>query len=379
MLITTMFIGQSLAATPSLPTTMEAIPNHDGATKIQSDKTSHEVSNLTHAFAMTNRLGSLKAEPVMRGAKEVQLFKELAPSVVLLEVLDKDGKGIGVGSGTIVDLKGRILTNWHVIEGGVYVNAYLKPPLGEAPSKSFSVKVLKKDKKKDLALMEFYDKPAGVHPARLANTDVIEIGQDVHAIGHPKGEFWTFTSGTVSNYIKASNPVSTHQATVIMTAAALNSGNSGGPLLNDEGVVIGVNTYVLRDSQAMNYAVSAEEVRTFLARKDEEETPKPVLLASGDGVNSFDSNADGKADFWFIDADGDGYHEWMEVDEDFDGKVDRRYLDKDDDSIPEAIGYDTNENGKIDSWAIDMDEDGNVESHAFDDNEDGEIDRVERV
>ena len=381
MMLMTLLLTEALAGTPDLPTTIEARPGLEGAARIEDAGASTPAPiNMNQALNMAERLSSMKAAPVMRGAKEVKVFKEVAPSVVFLEVLDKEYKPMGRGSGTIMDRKGRILTNWHVVEGAEYANAYLKPPLGEAPSTSYAVKILKRNKKKDLALLEFHDLPAELKPASLAKTDTVEIGQDVHAIGHPKGEFWTFTTGTVSNYIKHSNPSSQHDATVIMTAATLNGGNSGGPLLNDSGTVIGVNSYVHRDAEGMNYAVSAEEVRAFIAQTDSTEAEaKFDLLYDQEGVRGFDSNGDGKADAWFADADGDGHHEWLTVDKDYDGKVDSAFCDRDNNNKDEIVGMDTNKNGKIDTWAFDRNQDGTIESYGYDDNEDGEIDRVERI
>lgn len=381
MILMTLILVEALAATPELPTTMEAIPNLEGAATVAgaaSPRTS--TPDLRQAFAMSERLSTMKAAPVMRGAKEVKVFKEVAPSVLFLHLLDNDYKSMGIGSGTVVDYKGRILTNWHVVEGAEYANAYFKPPLGEAPSTSYAVKILHRDKKKDLALLEFHDLPSKLKPARLAETDAVEIGQDVHAIGHPKGEFWTFTTGTVSNYIKHSNPSSQHDATVIMTAATLNGGNSGGPLLNDSGTVIGVNSYVHRDAEGMNYAVSAEEVRAFIEQASSiKAKPQPEILSRQEGMVSYDSNSDGTADAWHIDDDGDGHHEWLYMDTDYDGKPDKKYLDSDGNNTPEIIGFDRDKNGKIDSYTFDRDQDGTPEARAFDDNEDGEIDRVERI
>jgi hypothetical protein len=97
----------------------------------------------------------------------------------------------------------------------------------------------------------------------------------VHAIGHPSGEVWTYTTGTISqirpNYEWTADGF-THRSTVIQTQTAINAGNSGGPLLNDEAEIIGINSF-RREGEGLNYAVAADTVEQFLKRAEQYQAP----------------------------------------------------------------------------------------------------------
>jgi hypothetical protein len=226
-------------------------------------------------------------ERVLRGARNVAVFRDAAPAVVL--VVTKDIRG----SGSLLE-NGMILTNWHVVNANRQVNVLFKP-IGSAGTLSdrdmIAADVVKSDQTSDLALLE----PRGV-PTRLidrlkvAPDNVLEIGADVHAIGHPLGEAWTYTTGIVSqirpDYEWKGGPQDVqHRATVIQTQTPINPGNSGGPLLNDDGFLVGVNSFVSRDAQGINFAVSAKDVRAFLsapvAQTPMEDECKPRVLFEG--------------------------------------------------------------------------------------------------
>jgi hypothetical protein len=106
-----------------------------------------------------------------------------------------------------------------------------------------------------------------VRPLQISSKD-IEVGSDVAAIGHPKGEEWTFTKGIVSSvrpdYEWSYGPSDKHRATVIQTQTPINPGNSGGPLLSDDGKIIGVNSFGDKSAQGLNFAVAAKELIYFL-------------------------------------------------------------------------------------------------------------------
>jgi hypothetical protein len=202
-----------------------------------------------------------------RNARDIAVYRDAAPAVVLVVVKD------GLGSGSLLE-DHTILTNWHVVEGYHQVNVIFKPadPF-RAPSKDDMVaaQVIKTDPVHDLALLRPKALPArAIKPIRVATQDNIEVGADVHAIGHPTGEMWTYTTGIVSQirpdyeWSGGEKDVK-HRATVIQTQTAINPGNSGGPLLEDGGQLIGVNAFGVKSAQGLNFAISARDVRVFLA------------------------------------------------------------------------------------------------------------------
>ena len=131
------------------------------------------------------------------------------------------------------------------------------------------------DRTADLALLQIQDPPADLQPLLLGNREEIEIGQDVHAIGHPQGETWSYTTGDISwisppNYEWGDGK----RGTVIKTGASLNPGNSGGPLLNDQTQIVGVNTFI-KEGEGRNYAVAVDVIKSFLQKPTSASTPSP--------------------------------------------------------------------------------------------------------
>lgn len=215
------------------------------------------------------------------------------------------------GTGSIIDKRGFVLTNHHVIEGltEVYVifreknvkivkldSAYLKKNLRRA-------KVVVDAPEKDLALLYIVDAPEDMTVLEFGTVDSLEIGSDVYAIGHPSeapvaqnfkrleeirevqkfAGFWTLTTGVLSN-LQPDREFPTERGDVVKVdllvrhTAALNPGNSGGPLLDKNGLVIGVNTWVAksrmqktgRDNfeldvrQGIFWSVGIKDVRDFM-------------------------------------------------------------------------------------------------------------------
>jgi S1-C subfamily serine protease len=315
-----------------------------------------------------------------RGIKEINLFKKVAPSVVL--ILTKEG---ALGSGFLISDDGLVITNWHVIEGNKPIQVAFMPPKLELKKEDFlKAVVVKGDEVSDLALLKLESMPLNVRPLSLNVSDAIEIGQDVHAIGHPKGEFWTYTNGIVSQLRGNYTWNKTHHAKlIIQTQTPINPGNSGGPLLNDDGEIVGVNSFILPNTQGINYAVSSEDIRIFLESKNiwkeklmskEEELSKGLNLnilniderdIDGDGSEELvvyvDKNKNKKADHLIvykgkeiitiiIDRDEDGNWDEIIVDSDSNGSLDKHFYDLDGDGVEEMIGYDENEDGYVDRY-----------------------------
>ena len=150
-----------------------------------------------------------------------------------------------LGSGVIVDAKGYIVTNRHVVEKADRIRVKLKD---DPPGVLHDAKVIGSDQETDLAVIKIEsEKPLPV--AKLGNSESMEVGDWVLAVGSPFGLSETVTAGIVS--AKGRNIVPNRQfQSFIQTDAAINPGNSGGPLVNMAGEVIGINTAILTDTNA---------------------------------------------------------------------------------------------------------------------------------
>jgi S1-C subfamily serine protease len=280
-----------------------------------------------------------------RGARDIQIYKTLSPSVVL--VVTKDG----FGSGSLVSTSGDVLTNYHVVKGYSTVAAIFKPGReGAAPNRD-DVKVaqvIKFDPISDLALLRVAEVPPGRAPIRLGSTDEISVGADVHAIGHPEGEAWTYTAGIISQYRmaykwKGGAEDTQHVADVVQTQTPINSGNSGGPLLSDAGNLIGVNSFKAREGEGLNFAVSVDDVKRFFLRtynatgpannSGKNSTCQPKTLSkyrSSDNsaaVTSLDMFCDGRASAQYVVPDRSNAAIFLRVDRNGDGTADVIFFD----------------------------------------------------
>jgi 2-alkenal reductase len=167
----------------------------------------------------------------------VAAVKRVAPAVVT--VLNRTGRGEqginGSGSGVIINPNGYILTNHHVVEGATSLEVFF------ADSSLHSARLIGSDPLSDIAVIQVNDSVPAV--AVIGNSDNLQAGEQVLAIGSPLGNFRnTVTAGVVS----ALNRSVSSLEGLIQTDAAINRGNSGGPLINLRGEVVGINTLVVR-------------------------------------------------------------------------------------------------------------------------------------
>jgi serine protease Do len=150
-----------------------------------------------------------------------------------------------LGSGVIVDAKGYIVTNRHVVEKADRIRVRLQD---DPPGVQHDAKVIGEDQETDLAVIKI-DLDRQVPSAKLGNSDSMQVGDWVLAIGSPFGQVGTVTAGIVSAKGRDIVPGRQFQ-TFIQTDAAINPGNSGGPLVNMDGEVIGINTAILSETNA---------------------------------------------------------------------------------------------------------------------------------
>ncbi|MDE3246995.1 MAG: trypsin-like peptidase domain-containing protein, partial [Acidobacteriota bacterium] len=171
---------------------------------------------------------------------------------------DDERRAESGGSGVLISADGEILTNNHVIEGyrGALDNTL---EVKTSDGKSYKAKVLGRDKELDIALVKI---EANHLPfAKLGDSDAMRIGEWVVAIGNPLGLDHTVTQGIIS---AKGRTVTTGISSFLQTDAAINRGNSGGPLLNLRGEIIGINTMIRADGQNIGFAVPSTMIQRAL-------------------------------------------------------------------------------------------------------------------
>lgn len=184
----------------------------------------------------------------------------VGPSVVRVDNLSAPGapargggrgQGGGIGSGVVIAPDGLILTNSHVVRGAYRLRVAL-PEGGEAEAR-----LLGDDPDTDLALLRA-ELPRGVPAASLGDSKTLKRGHLAVAIGNPLGFEWTATAGIVSALGRSLRGERGKLIDdVIQTDAALNPGNSGGPLVSSAGEVVGINTAIIGGAQGLCFAVSS--------------------------------------------------------------------------------------------------------------------------
>ncbi len=168
-------------------------------------------------------------------------------------------EGQAAGSGVIVDARGYILTNNHVVENAAEIEVRL------SDDRKFKATLVGRDARTDLAVLKL-ENPGGPLPiADLGDSDKIRVGQWAIAIGNPFGLDRTVTMGIISATGRTHVGVATYEA-FIQTDASINPGNSGGPLLNLDGRVVGINTAIVSSGQGIGFAIPINMAREIMTQ-----------------------------------------------------------------------------------------------------------------
>ncbi len=168
-----------------------------------------------------------------------QVYQVIRPSLVLIQTQGIDTGGQqedSLGSGVVVDDSGDILTALHVVAGATKIN------LTFADGTQSTAQIANQQPADDIAVLKPDKLPATVAPAVLGNPNAMQVGDEAYAVGNPFGLYSSMTAGVISGFGRTFEPPGSGQKlqNLIQIDAAVNPGNSGGPLLNRYGQVIGI-------------------------------------------------------------------------------------------------------------------------------------------
>ena len=223
------------------------------------------VEELVNTTALIDQLGLDFAEK-----RVIQVYKQVAPSVVnvttqvlrrsfFYEVIPE----AGAGSGFVLDDEGHILTNYHVIDSAQSIEVTF------VNETTLSARLVGADQRNDIAVLQVDAPPELLVPVELGESTSLQVGQRAIVIGNPFGQFGsTLTTGVVSALNRSLQGEDGREITgIIQTDAAINQGNSGGPLLDSAGRVIGMNTAIFSPSgtnAGVGFAVPVDTIRRLL-------------------------------------------------------------------------------------------------------------------
>lgn len=227
-------------------------------------------------------LGLVVGPGAANGFPAVDVYQKTSRSVVLI-ISGGEGSGDIVGAGSLVATGGLVLTNAHVVvdrgTGRPYpkLRVFVKPEvvtgdLSKDLADRHEAETVAFDLKLDLALVRVRDFPDGIQPVALADPREIKVGEEVVAIGHPEqGGLWSLTYGRISGQIAGQGSV--RGKDVYQTDTSVNRGNSGGPLLDRRGYLVGVNTNIARRGAddvvitGVNFALKSSVARKWAGRQ----------------------------------------------------------------------------------------------------------------
>lgn len=213
-----------------------------------------------------------------------EVYQKVSPAVVTISTKGTEYKGFfaqnveGIGSGFIINEDGYILTNYHVVELAISNNTKDVTVI-LSTGEEVAAKVVNYDQNRDIAMVKLADGTKVPAVAELGDSDGLYVGQEVVAIGTPLGKNFaqTLTKGIVSGINRNLTTEGGNTGDYIQTDAAINSGNSGGPLINTKGEVIGINTAKLSGQsettiEGMGFAIPINDAKDRI-----ESLSKPIL------------------------------------------------------------------------------------------------------
>jgi putative serine protease PepD len=247
---------------------------------IVGDRSSPPAKPTTIASNSTPASTGTRREASSTALTATQIYKQASKGVVSIQ--SRTAQGADSGTGIVLNEKGLILTNDHVIAGGTSLTV----AANGSSTVTRPATLVGEEANSDLALIRVDPTGLGLKPLDVVSSSSLQVGDPVYAIGNPYGLDETLTRGIVSALGRSiSAPDGAAISGAIQTDAALNPGNSGGPLLNDQGQVIGVNSQIASDaasvagsqpgSTGVGFAISSNTVAQVIK-----------TIESGKGVSS---------------------------------------------------------------------------------------------
>jgi S1-C subfamily serine protease len=190
--------------------------------------------------AISNAMASATPRP----AFSTYVYQIIQPSLVWIEAEGVDANGDssrGLGTGVIIDSFGNILTSLHVVDGAPNIKLIF------ADGTESAAVIAEAQPERDIAILQAETLPAQFLPATIGNAGALQVGDEAYVVGNPFGLYSSMSEGVISGFNRTFQPPGTGQAIegLIQVDAAVNPGNSGGPLLNRYGHVVGIVTGII--------------------------------------------------------------------------------------------------------------------------------------
>lgn len=228
------------------------------------------IEQLATVLAAARRKLEAQSEKQLLALSGEEVFERCSPAVVQIITRDANYKEMALGSGFFVNSDGTFVTNWHVMKGASF--ATIRASSGTT---FFVDSTLAWDVTADLAVLSV--KASGVPHLELAGADqTAKVGTRVYAIGYPRGLKNILSNGLVGGFFETKDHV-----VMLQTNAAISPGSSGGPLIDEQGRVVGVTTASVVGGQNLNLAVPVSSLRQLLSQAKD---AKPKRLASSGGT-----------------------------------------------------------------------------------------------
>ncbi|WPU65772.1 S1C family serine protease [Peredibacter starrii] len=216
-------------------------------------------------------MASWGAELLQVETKTIDIYRKAVPSTVNVSNIKLARNSFygeveipqGAGSGFVYDSNGHIITNFHVVQGGnTFVVTFHNDP------KQYKATIVGTAPEKDIAVLKLTEKPAKLSPVVFGSSKDLQVGQYSFAIGSPFGLDYTLTTGVISALGRKIDGIGGVKINdMIQTDAAINMGNSGGPLLDSSAQLIGMNTVIFStsgSSAGLGFAVPADTIKMIV-------------------------------------------------------------------------------------------------------------------